>query len=189
MLLLRLSIFLFIFNIANADWSLNNSLSDLNFMSIKQSNIVEIHRFKQLNGKVDSQGNVDLQIILLSLDTNIGIRDERMHNWLFKTELYPKVFIHTQVDIEKINDLTTGEILRDTVNATLNIAGNPGQFDASIIIVKLEDKILVTTAQPIVINATEFNLQEGVEKLREIAGLKMISMAVPVTFSLVFEQE
>jgi hypothetical protein len=40
--------------------------------------------------------------------------------------------------------------------------------------------------QPLIINAGGFALVEGVERLREVAGLHSISTAVPVTASLVF---
>jgi hypothetical protein len=42
--------------------------------------------------------------------------------------------------------------------------------------------------KPVVVNAPEFKLAEGVEALREIAGLPSISLAVPVSFVLAFDQ-
>jgi len=39
------------------------------------------------------------------------------------------------------------------------------------------------------VNASQVGLLAGIEKLRELAGLPSISPAVPVTFSLIFEQE
>ena len=49
-----------------------------------------------------------------------------------------------------------------------------------------DDRILVNSAVPVIVNAAEYDLAAGVEKLREVAGLPAISNAVPVTFSLVF---
>jgi hypothetical protein len=40
--------------------------------------------------------------------------------------------------------------------------------------------------KPIIVNAGSLNLVEGVEALRESAGLPSISKAVPVTFVLQF---
>jgi hypothetical protein len=47
----------------------------------------------------------------------------------------------------------------------------------------------ISNARPVVINAGEFELTRGVEKLREIAGLPSISPVVPVQFSLYFVRQ
>jgi len=41
----------------------------------------------------------------------------------------------------------------------------------------------------VVVNASLFNLADGVEALREIAGLPSISAAVPVSFVLSFDAD
>jgi hypothetical protein len=46
--------------------------------------------------------------------------------------------------------------------------------------------VMVASTQPLVIDAAKFGLSDGVEKLREIAGLDSISNAVPVTFVMTF---
>ena len=48
------------------------------------------------------------------------------------------------------------------------------------------DRVLVATTKPIIVNAGALSLTEGVEALREVAGLPSISQAVPVTFLLQF---
>ena len=44
----------------------------------------------------------------------------------------------------------------------------------------------VIAAEPVLISAADFGLESGVEALREVAGLNVISTAVPVSFQLVF---
>jgi len=57
-------------------------------------------------------------------------------------------------------------------------------------VVKLaKNRILAVSVNPIIVNADQYNLLEGVEKLREVANLPSISTAVPVTFSLIFKQQ
>lgn len=51
-----------------------------------------------------------------------------------------------------------------------------------------DNKLMVSSFQPIIINANEFGLVAGVEKLRDIAGLSSISQAVPVSFVLTLMQ-
>jgi hypothetical protein len=41
----------------------------------------------------------------------------------------------------------------------------------------------------VIVNAANLGLADGLEKLREIAGLPSISKAVPVSFVLVFEKD
>jgi hypothetical protein len=48
------------------------------------------------------------------------------------------------------------------------------------------DRLLVSSVRPVIVNAGPLGLDEGVERLREAAGLPSISPAVPVTFQLTF---
>ena len=50
------------------------------------------------------------------------------------------------------------------------------------------NRILVHGISPVIVSAGDFGLAEGIEKLREIAGLPAIATAVPVYFNLVFER-
>ena len=50
-------------------------------------------------------------------------------------------------------------------------------------------RVLVTTVRPVVVNADSLGLTEGVERLRNIAGLQAISPAVPVSLVLQFRLE
>ena len=43
-----------------------------------------------------------------------------------------------------------------------------------------------TTSQPILLNAAEFNFEDGVAALQSVAGLNAISRVIPVTVSLNF---
>jgi hypothetical protein len=52
-------------------------------------------------------------------------------------------------------------------------------------VIRLNEKeLIVVSAQPVIINAEQFGLTRGVEKLREIAGLTSIGHSVPVSFIL-----
>ena len=49
--------------------------------------------------------------------------------------------------------------------------------------------ITVTSITPMIIDADNFGLVAGINKLQEIAGLKSITRTVPVTFSLTFKAD
>ena len=46
--------------------------------------------------------------------------------------------------------------------------------------------LLVSSRLPVIVNASDFALIEGIERLRAVAGLPSISPAVPVSFTLRF---
>jgi hypothetical protein len=47
-----------------------------------------------------------------------------------------------------------------------------------------DSELLVVSAQPVILNVTDYQLGKGVEQLKELAGLPSISYAVPVSFYL-----
>ena len=51
------------------------------------------------------------------------------------------------------------------------------------------DTVMVASVKPLIVDATKFGLDDGIEKLREIAGLPSISTAVPVSFVMTFVDE
>ena len=59
-----------------------------------------------------------------------------------------------------------------------------------VVVARMSDgDLLVMSEKPVVVNAPLFNLADGVEALREIAGLPSISAAVPVSFVLSFDAD
>ena len=58
---------------ASAGWVLNNDASRVNFVTTKANVAAEVHTFKQLEGRVDDDGNATVSIDLNSVDTSIEI--------------------------------------------------------------------------------------------------------------------
>lgn len=173
-----------------ADWTLNNDRSQLSFISVKKGDIAEVHRFDQLDGTVDGEGNVKLIIQLASVDTAIPIRDERMREMLFNTNVFPSATLTAQVDAGKVSKLEVGEMMVEALEGELSLHGQTSPVTAELVVARLApDTLLVSSRQPLVVQAGDFDLVEGVEKLREVAGLPSISKAVPVSFVLTFNQK
>ena len=169
-----------------ADWQLENDASRFNFITIKAGDAAEVHRFTELSGAVGDDGHARVVIQLASVDTLIPIRDERMRDILFKTEMFPTAVVSARLDAELIAAPRAAEIDAELM---LELAEKTVPFYAKLTISPLPDgKVMVSTAIPLVAYASTLGLSEGVEKLREVAGLPSISKAVPVTFSLVFAQ-
>ena len=174
--------------LAHAHWVLTPEASTLSFVSIKAGDIGEVHTFKNLSGLIDNDGNATIQIDLTSVDTGIEVRDERMRNVLFNTAVTPTATFTAQVDLTQMPDIKIGSSAAMTITGTLDIAGTQAEVSGPVRAVRLAPrKVMVLTSAAILLNVSQLGLVEGVEALREIAGLPSISKAVPVTFALVFK--
>lgn len=174
--------------VAHADWTLDNDASDLNFISIKASDIAEVHTFDQLEGTVEPDGSATVIVKLASVDTLIPVRDERMREMLFEVKVFPVATITTKVDPDVIAKLAPGDTAVVTAEVLVELHGEAAPLVMDLRVTRLTDsRIAVASVKPIVVNAGMFNLVDGVERLREVAGLPNISKAVPVTFYLTFD--
>ena len=173
---------------AYAEWTLNNEQSRLSFMSIKKGDMAEVHRFKRLQGTVNKDGIVTIEINLSSVDTPVAVRDQRMQQMLFETQVFPLAVIKTKIDLASILSLTPGVITKENVEAVVSLHGEDKKLPIEVIVTRLsERKILVASYKPVILNASDFKLSKGVEALPTVVGLSSISMAVPVSFILTFD--
>ncbi|MEE4175108.1 MAG: YceI family protein [Xanthomonadales bacterium] len=172
-------------NDVRADWAIDNDHSRVAFVSTKAGNVAEVHRFGSLSGTLGEDGAFAVDITLDSVDTGIEIRDERMRELLFQTDRYPRARLSAQLDMAQLKTIGPGEQGSVTAEAELNLHGQRANLTIDAAVARLEDgTLLVTSEEPLVITASQFELLAGVERLREIAGLPSISPAVPVTFRL-----
>ncbi len=171
---------------AQADWQLDNDASTLSFVTIKAGDIGEVHTFEGLSGGIDGDGNAVIDIELVSINTLIPIRDERMQNMLFETDVFPEASLTAQLDIGEFDALETGASARATISFELSMRDQSSSYQADVMVTRLSDGIQATSLKPIIVLANSFDLVRGVEALREIAGLPSISNAVPVSFNVVF---
>jgi polyisoprenoid-binding protein YceI len=179
---------LFLTASVSADWQLNNDASRLSFISIKKGAVAEIHKFSHLSGSVDEQGSVEVLIQLASVDTAVPIRDERMRDILFQTNLFPTATVTAKVDPAEFTGLVSGQFRNTETDVTVSLHGQEKVYKAAVSVTRLRGGSLkVSTIYPIVVNADDFELTKGVEELRKLAGLPAISTAVPVSLLLVFD--
>ncbi|MBV1900243.1 MAG: YceI family protein [Kordiimonadaceae bacterium] len=184
---LALSFFVGSVAASEAGWHIVADQSNISFVSVKNGSIGEAHHFTAMAGMVDSHGAVTISVPLASVETNIDIRNERMGNFLFETAKYAEVTIKTQLDLKAYEAMDVGARTRISVEAQLDLHGVASEVDMDVFISRLSaTEVIVNSAQPVLIDADEFDLGTGIEKLKEIAGLDSIGVIVPVTFSLLF---
>ena len=172
---------------ARAQWELDNDKSTVNFVSIKNDKVAEIHSFTSLVGYIGTAGKVQLGIDLDSVETLIPIRNERMRELLFDTAKFPAANISAQVDPVILAAAADGGVVTADLPITLSLHGIEQTLIAPVVVVgEGDNRLRVLTSRPVMVNAADFGLDSGITALREIAGLKAISVAVPVTLQLVF---
>lgn len=174
---------------AQAGWQLNNAESNLSFVSIKKDVVAEVHHFTSMQGKVSNSGFAKLVIDLASIESNIDIRNQRMKKHLFKVGSFANATIETKFDAKLLSELAEGTSMVTVLPFSLNLHGQKQSFEAQVRVTKLAEQLLVSNISTIIVNAAEFDMVKGIEKLAELAGLPNIAMAVPVNFNLAFKQQ
>ena len=178
----------FLASSASAHWELDNNSSTLSFVTVKADHVGEVHTFDQLSGDINDDGSVQITIELASVNTLIDIRNERMQNMLFETNLYPQATISGEIDLDAVAAMDAGVSQAISVDFDLAIHGESSSYTADVLVTRTESGVLASTVKPIIVMADTHGRVSGVEALREVAGLPSISRAVPVSFNVVFEQ-
>ena len=175
---------------AFAAWTLDNNASQVSFVSVKAGDIAEAHRFTEVSGDVSADGAASVTIQLASVDTLIPIRDERMREMLFNTNMFPTATLRTNIDMAEVNGLDVGDSADVVMELMLDLHGKQTPLTAEMSVGRLGDStLLVASRKPVILNAASVDLVDGIEALREIAGLPSISKAVPVSFVLTFRAD
>lgn len=173
---------------AQAAWQLDEEHSSVHYVSIKDAATGEINRFGKLSGSIEEQES-RVVIDLSSVETGIDIRDERMQEMLFETGQFGEAEVSVAMGEEALSEMQVGERRRETQTLSLSLHGETLELEAEMQAIRLDDStLLISSVHPVIISAEDFGLGEGVEALREVAGLSSISLAVPVSFNLVFSQ-
>ncbi len=171
-----------------ADWKLDNEYSRVNFVSVKKNKVGEAHRFTQLKGSLSDGGKLSVTIPLISVETAIPIRNERMQKLLFETKVFPTADISAKIDPKHFK-LKTGESKIIRASADVGLHGVNKMMETEVMISRLgNNKLLVASLKPIIIRPADFGLEAGVNKLMAVAKLPGITQSVPVNFVLTFNQ-
>ena len=173
-----------------ADWQLDPAQSKVYFVSTKKSHIAEVHHFKTFSGSIDKDGQATLTLPLSAVETNIGIRNERMQKLLFDVANHPSAQVTLSLDPKQLKKIKKGQIHTLDVKASLTLNNISKDISTQVSVIGLDGKsLLVNSSAPILLNAKDYQLDAGIEALRAIARLDSISLSVPVTFSLVYQRD
>ena len=186
---LILSFSLLASGISSADWSLQQP-SSIHFLTSKNTHTTEVHHFKKFDAAINSAGLATLNIDLASVDTRIGIRDERMQEHLFETSQFSQASFEAEIPKEILEQVRAGKSTQFELKGKISLHGEQAQANCLVMISTNKDNsVTVNSITPMLIDANSFNLVAGINKLKEIAGLKSITYTVPLTFSLSFKAD
>ena len=167
----------------------DSDVSSVNLVSTKvladgTASVSELFSFNSLAGSVTEDGSATVSIDLGVVQTGIDIRNERMRDYLFETSQYPEATITAQVPESVMGN---GSHLID-LDVDVDMHGSQMSYTVPVMVISDERKIMVVASQPLLVDAASFDLQGGLGKLGELAGLLHIPTTVPVTFNLAFNR-
>jgi polyisoprenoid-binding protein YceI len=173
--------------VAVGQWQLDSETSTVRFVSIKNDSVAETHRFRQLQGGIDADGEARLRIDLASVDTGIPVRDQRMRELLFAVTEHPDATVRASLAPDRLAQLAQGRLETWPLALTLDLHGEARSIETEVQVLRdTDDRLHVRLARPLLVNAADHGLADGIEALREVAGLSGIALAVPIDIELVF---
>jgi polyisoprenoid-binding protein YceI len=171
-----------------AAWTLKTTDSHLNFVTTKNTHVVEVHNFTGITADISTASVATLTIDLNTGNTGVALRDQRLRELLFETGTYPTATVTVSVPSTLISGLAVGQSVQTSITGTLNLHGVSGAVAATVSVQKLSNsKVLVQSLAPVLVKAGDYSLTAGVEALRAAVGIASISVSVPVDFALVFD--
>lgn len=162
--------------------------SSVAFGSIKKNVAGEVHHFTKVSGTVKEMGEMVITIDLASLETNIDIRNERMAKHVFE-EGKATAVITGNINMDELNSLKPGDTKLIEIEAKLAFAGTENDIEAEMLVARLsENRVLVTTADFIMLSTKDLGIDAGVDMLKKLAKLPEITRVTPVSIRMVFQK-
>ena len=171
----------------HAEWVLDGETSSFYYVTSKASALSELNSFHGLSGGISDGGEATLSIALDSVDTAIDVRNQRMRDIVFQVADYPAATVTVQVDASALAGMAAGSTMQGSYEASVDLHGFSQILNADLQVLKLNaNTVQIQPARPLIVGAASFGLAEGVEELREIAGLPSINPNVVIDFTLVY---
>lgn len=173
-------------NLSFADWRLVSKNSSFTIGTTKNETVTEIHKFQELDGLVQNNGIASLTLNLLSVDTGIEIRDQRMQAMLFSASA--QAVYRAILDVRTFVKMKAGESKEFQLEGILELNGNFTLMPVDTKVTRLPSgHYRIETVSANNIDVGLFGFSDGVEQLRAIANLLVISPIVTFEFDLEFE--
>lgn len=175
---------------ATDPWVLDSDASSLHFVSTKKVHVIETHTFTDISGAISADGDAEVVLNLDTVETGVDVRNTRMRDFLFETAAFNNAVVTMTVDMSQIESLAVGTAIDQNITPTVSLHGFAVEVEVPVRITKVSPQlILVENTSPILVNAADFGLVSGIEVLRDLASLPVISYTVPTNFMLLFRAQ
>lgn len=173
---------------SHTTWKSVDQQSSIAFGSIKKNTVGEVHHFTKVSGSVKDNGEMTITIDLNSVETNIAIRDKRIKRHIFQ-EGKASAVVTGKINMDDVKSLNTGETKLVTIDANLALAGVSSDLKAQMLVARLsENRVLVTTADFLMLSTKDLGIDGGVDMLKKLAKLDSITRVTPVSIRMVFQK-
>lgn len=172
----------------DAGWTLEPDASVLRFQSVKNETKVESSTFATFSGAISENGLATINILLDSIDTKVDLRNVRMRFLLFETFQHPEAVITAQLDPDVLADLPQLRRKIVPLTYTLSLHGITQEATTEVAVTLItSDLVSVASSAPVSVATSMFDLDSGVAKLEEAAGVSILPSAT-VSFDFVFSR-
>lgn len=164
---------------------------EVSFLTTKvtasNSTVTELNTFDTASATVNFDGKLKAVIDLRSVNSGIEVRDQRLEDNVFTSVKDLKLLISGKVDLSDIDQLEVGQSLVLQQPLHLTFGGQEIDVTAEVLVARQADNQLnVTSLKPIILDLTLFGVNQGVNKLTELAGLNAIALQVPTFLHTTF---
>jgi len=168
-------------------WRVDPTASRLFFQTIKNNSVVETSTFHAFSGEVDPTGAALIVLELNSVDTGIDLRNVRMRFLFFETFKFPQATIAAVIDPAELAEVEEKGRAIIPLDLNVDIHGVQSRIPIKAVVTRFApDRVSVASAEPILVEASLFGLDEGVLNLEDAAKVDILP-AGSVSFDLVFE--
>ena len=180
---------------AAAGYRIDVARSSVSYVSTKAAQpgaagLQELGRFVRFQGGIGEGGQVRLNVDLASVDSGIAIRDERLGKMLFNVAATPQASFEAQLSPQQQAALRSGNAVDLDVEGQFSLGGQARPLKALLRVATLPNgERLVSTRQPLLVSAADHGLAAGVEALRQVAGLHLVTPSAPVSLNLVLTRQ
>lgn len=168
-------------------YQIDESVSTVNFATIKKQYIIEPAVINGVSGSIDESGMLKAMIPLNQIKTGIPIRNDRLNELFFNSNLFPNIKVEAKVPADLLKDgMVVSQV---SLPASVTLFGNTQSVQLTVNVVKHNDIIAVSTVKPVVISAAAYGIpSDNLTKLAATVGNIVISDTVPVNISLVLKK-
>ncbi len=172
------------------NWQLNATESHLNFVTTKNTSVVEVHKFNTISGSLTNAGVATLMVDLASVNTTNTLRDQRLRDLFFQTGTFPTATATFNLNASVLSSIQVGKSATVDLAGTLDLHGVTGLLSTNVLVHKLSNtRVVVQSLAPVIVRSVDYNLVDGVEALRAAVGIASVSGIAPVDFVLVFNAQ